>query len=98
MGRSLGDQDHAGPRNSSERIRVSGSDPTERALQLLSLLQTHRFWPGEELTAQLGVSARTLRRDIARLRSLGSPVAAPPGSGGGYRLAAGAPLPPLLLD
>jgi predicted DNA-binding transcriptional regulator YafY len=77
---------------------VSGSDPTERALQLLSLLQTHRFWPGEELTAHLGVSARTLRRDIDRLRSLGYPVDATPGSGGGYRLAAGAHLPPLLLD
>jgi len=74
------------------------SDPTERALQLLSLLQTHRFWPGEELTAHLGVSARTLRRDIDRLRSLGYPVDATPGSGGGYRLAAGAHLPPLLLD
>jgi predicted DNA-binding transcriptional regulator YafY len=74
------------------------SDPTQRALQLLSLLQTHRFWPGEELTAHLGVSARTLRRDVDRLRSLGYPVDATPGSGGGYRLAAGAHLPPLLLD
>ncbi len=74
------------------------TDPTQRALQLLSLLQTHRFWPGEELTAHLGVSARTLRRDVDRLRSLGYPVDATPGSGGGYRLAAGAHLPPLLLD
>ena len=74
------------------------ADPTERALQLLSLLQTHRFWPGEELTARLGVSARTLRRDVDRLRSLGYPVDATPGTGGGYRLAAGAHLPPLLLD
>jgi predicted DNA-binding transcriptional regulator YafY len=76
---------------------VSG-DPTERALLLLSLLQTHRFWPGEELTQRLGVSARTLRRDVDRLRSLGYPVDATPGTGGGYRLAAGAHLPPLLLD
>jgi len=74
------------------------ADPTERALQLLSLLQTHRFWPGEELTERLGVSARTLRRDVDRLRSLGYPVDASPGTGGGYRLAAGAHLPPLLLD
>lgn len=74
------------------------ADPTERALLLLSLLQTHRFWPGEELTGRLGVSARTLRRDVDRLRSLGYPVDATPGSGGGYRLAAGAHLPPLLLD
>jgi predicted DNA-binding transcriptional regulator YafY len=76
---------------------VSG-DPTERALLLLSLLQTHRFWPGEELTERLGVSARTLRRDVDRLRALGYPVDATPGTGGGYRLAAGAHLPPLLLD
>jgi predicted DNA-binding transcriptional regulator YafY len=74
------------------------ADPTERALQLLSLLQTHRFWSGEELTQRLGVSARTLRRDVDRLRSLGYPVDATPGTGGGYRLAAGAHLPPLLLD
>ena len=77
---------------------MADTDPTERALQLLSLLQTHRFWPGEELTARLGVSARTLRRDVDRLRSLGYPVDATPGSGGGYRLGAGAHLPPLLLD
>jgi predicted DNA-binding transcriptional regulator YafY len=77
---------------------MTAADPTERALLLLSLLQTHRFWPGEELTARLGVSARTLRRDVDRLRSLGYPVDATPGTGGGYRLAAGAHLPPLLLD
>ena len=73
-------------------------DPTERALLLLSLLQTHRFWPGPELTTRLGVSARTLRRDVDRLRALGYPVDATPGASGGYRLAAGAHLPPLLLD
>ena len=74
------------------------ADPTERALLLLSLLQTHRFWSGEELTVRLGVSARTLRRDVDRLRTFGYPVDATPGTGGGYRLAAGAHLPPLLLD
>jgi predicted DNA-binding transcriptional regulator YafY len=72
--------------------------PTDRALQLLSLLQTHTFWPGTELSARLGVSARTLRRDVDRLRLLGYPVDATPGPAGGYRLAAGAHLPPLLLD
>jgi predicted DNA-binding transcriptional regulator YafY len=73
-------------------------DPTERALLLLSLLQTHRFWPGAEPTERLPVSARTLRRDVDRLRTLGYPVDATPGASGGYRLAAGAHLPPLLLD
>ena len=74
------------------------SDPTSRVLDLLSLLQTHRFWSGVELSDRLGVSARTLRRDVDRLRSLGYPVDATPGSAGGYRLAAGAHMPPLLLD
>jgi predicted DNA-binding transcriptional regulator YafY len=73
-------------------------DPTGRVLRLLSLLQTYKFWPGPELADQLEVSARTLRRDIDRLRELGYPVDATPGVSGGYRLAAGAHLPPLLLD
>ena len=74
------------------------SDPTARTLRLLSLLQTHRFWPGSDLAEQLGVSVRTLRRDIDRLRELGYPVDATPGAAGGYRLAAGSHLPPLLLE
>jgi predicted DNA-binding transcriptional regulator YafY len=77
---------------------MADTDPTERALLLLSLLQTHRFWPGAELTERLGVSSRTLRRDVDRLRSLGYPVDATPGGSGGYRLGAGSHLPPLLLD
>jgi predicted DNA-binding transcriptional regulator YafY len=67
-------------------------------LRLLSLLQTHRFWPGAELADRLEVSERTLRRDIDRLRDLGYPVDAQRGVDGGYQLAAGAALPPLLLD
>ena len=74
------------------------SDPTARALRLLSLLQTHRSWPGRELRQRLGVSDRTLRRDVDRLRELGYEVHARPGVDGGYQLAAGTRLPPLLLD
>ncbi|WP_454083352.1 helix-turn-helix transcriptional regulator [Georgenia sp. Marseille-Q6866] len=74
------------------------ADPTARALRLLSLLQTHRSWSGRELRDRLGVSARTLRRDVDRLRELGYEVSARPGLDGGYRLEAGARLPPLLLD
>lgn len=74
------------------------SDPTARALRLLSLLQTHRSWTGRELSERLGVSSRTLRRDVDRLRELGYAVAASPGLDGGYRLEASARLPPLLLD
>ncbi|MGF1595474.1 MAG: helix-turn-helix transcriptional regulator [Acidimicrobiales bacterium] len=74
------------------------SDPTARTLSLLSLLQTHRHWKGSALAGRLGVSERTVRRDVDRLRTLGYPVDAGPGIGGGYRLAVGAHLPPLLLD
>ena len=69
-----------------------------RLLRLLSLLQARRDWTGPELAARLGVSPRTLRRDMDKLRSLGYPVDATPGTAGGYRLGAGAMLPPLLLD
>lgn len=69
-----------------------------RMLQLLSLLQTHRYWPGHELADRLLVSPRTLRRDVDRLRELGYPVDADRGIGGGYQLAAGAALPPLVVD
>lgn len=74
------------------------TDSTSRALQLLSLLQTHRFWPCAELAARLGVAERTVRRDLDRLRDLGYPVDSTSGRYGGYRLAAGAHVPPLILD
>jgi predicted DNA-binding transcriptional regulator YafY len=67
-------------------------------LRLLGLLQTHRYWPGDDLAERLEVSPRTLRRDIDRLRELGYPVHASRGVGGGYQLGAGATMPPLLLD
>ena len=69
-----------------------------RLLRLLSLLQARADWSGAELTDELGVTTRTVRNDIQRLRDLGYPVHASPGVGGGYRLGAGAALPPLLLD
>ncbi len=74
------------------------ANTSSRALRLLSLLQNHRFWPGAELAERLGVSSRTLRRDIDRLRELGYPVTAHPGVDGGYQLAPGSALPPLVLD
>jgi predicted DNA-binding transcriptional regulator YafY len=74
------------------------SDTPARLLSLLSLLQTPREWPGSELAQRLGVSPRTVRRDVDRLRELGYPVEASLGAAGGYRLVAGAALPPLLLD
>jgi predicted DNA-binding transcriptional regulator YafY len=74
------------------------ADTSSRMLRLLSLLQTHRYWPGAELAGRLGVSVRTLRRDVDRLRELGYPVDAHRGVDGGYQLAPGAALPPLVLD
>ncbi|MBT2406364.1 MULTISPECIES: YafY family protein [unclassified Streptomyces] len=74
------------------------NDTPARLLTLLSLLQTPREWPGSELAERLRVSARTIRRDIERLRDLGYPVEATLGAEGGYRLVAGAAMPPLLLD
>ncbi|UUN26059.1 YafY family protein [Streptomyces sp. FIT100] len=73
-------------------------DTSARLLRLLSLLQAHREWSGAELAERLGVTPRTVRRDVDRLRELGYPVHASPGTGGGYQLGAGAELPPLLLD
>jgi predicted DNA-binding transcriptional regulator YafY len=74
------------------------ANTSSRTLRLLSLLQTHRFWAGPELAERLGVSPRTLRRDVDRLRELGYPVDAHRGAEGGYQLAAGAALPPLVVD
>ncbi|SNS48876.1 Predicted DNA-binding transcriptional regulator YafY, contains an HTH and WYL domains [Streptosporangium subroseum] len=73
-------------------------DTSARLLRLLSLLQARRDWSGPALAERLGVGARTVRRDVERLRSLGYPVHATPGVSGGYRLGVGAALPPLLLD
>lgn len=73
------------------------SDTTSRALALLNLLQTHRHWPGTELAQRLGVTERTIRRDVERLRELGYRVESTPGAAGGYRLEAGSAVPPLLL-
>jgi predicted DNA-binding transcriptional regulator YafY len=88
-------------RNGSFRImRQTGEmlETSARLLRLLSLLQARRDWTGPQLAERLGVTTRTVRNDIERLRTLGYPVAATPGVSGGYRLGVGAALPPLLLD
>jgi biotin operon repressor len=73
-------------------------ETSARLLKLLSLLQARRDWSGADLAARLEVSERTVRRDVERLRDLGYPVHASRGTDGGYRLGAGAAMPPLLLD
>ncbi len=73
-------------------------ETSARLLRLLSLLQAQRDWTGTELASRLGVSTRTIRNDVGRLRELGYPVDARPGVAGGYRLGTHGALPPLLLD
>jgi predicted DNA-binding transcriptional regulator YafY len=74
------------------------SQTSSRLLELLSLLQGRRDWPGSDLAGRLDVSGRTIRRDMERLRDLGYPVESLSGPAGGYRLRAGSAMPPLLLD
>src|SRR5580658_2572001 len=73
-------------------------ETSARLLELLSLFQAQRYWSGASLCERLEVTARTLRRDVDRLRRLGYPVKSTSGTAGGYQLGAGATLPPLLLD
>jgi predicted DNA-binding transcriptional regulator YafY len=77
---------------------MSDETTSSRLLTLLSLLQGRRDWPGNELADRLGVSGRTIRRDVERLRALGYPVDSITGPAGGYQLRAGTAMPPLLLD
>jgi predicted DNA-binding transcriptional regulator YafY len=80
------------------RNSVVMGDTPGRMLELLSLLQARRSWGGVELAARLGVTERTVRRDVERLRLLGYPVEAVPGRYGGYQLGRGGRLPPLLFN
>lgn len=77
---------------------MSAEGTTERVLRLLALLQRRPSWTAVELASELGVTDRSIRRDVERLRTLGYPVRAAAGVGGGYQLGAGTRLPPLLLD
>ncbi|HWK79509.1 MAG TPA: WYL domain-containing protein [Thermomicrobiales bacterium] len=77
---------------------MTAATTTSRLLGLLSLLQVRRDWPGPELATRLGVSHRTVRRDVDRLRDLGYHIVATMGPDGGYRLEAGRDLPPLVFD
>jgi predicted DNA-binding transcriptional regulator YafY len=85
----------------TDAVRVArhtaGMDPTVRLLQLAALLQRRQDWTSAALAAELGVTDRTVRRDISRLRELGYAVDSAPGPEGGYRLRAGSALPPLVL-
>jgi len=73
-------------------------ETSARLLRLLSLFQSRRYWAGADLAARLEITARTLRRDVDKLRNLGYPVHSSPGAEGGYQMGAGSDMPPLLLD
>jgi predicted DNA-binding transcriptional regulator YafY len=73
-------------------------ETSARLLRLLSLFQSRPGWTAPELADRLGVTERTVRRDVTRLRDLGYPVEAQAGPHGGYQLGRGGALPPLLLD
>jgi len=73
-------------------------ETSARLLRLLSLFQGRRYWSGADLAGRLEITARTLRRDVDKLRALGYPVHSTPGVDGGYQLGAGSAMPPLLLD
>ncbi|NMO05131.1 WYL domain-containing protein [Gordonia sp. TBRC 11910] len=74
------------------------ADTTTRTLKLLALLQAHRLWAAAELADRLETTERTVRRDVERLRELGYPVESVRGTGGGYQLAPGGSMPPLVVD
>ncbi len=74
-------------------------ETTGRLLSVLAALQSRPSWSGPDLARRLGVTVRTVRRDIERLRLLGYPVESDTGTHGGYRLGTGgATIPPLMLD
>ncbi|WFF30901.1 WYL domain-containing protein [Propionibacterium freudenreichii] len=73
-------------------------NPSSRSLRLLALLQSGRVWSAAEIAEHLAVAHRTVRRDVARLRSLGYDIRSSPGPGGAYQLVPGIKIPPLLLD
>jgi len=73
------------------------SRPTARVLALLDLLQSGGTHPVRTLADRLGVDERTVRRYAEHLTDLGIPVQALRGRYGGYRLAPGYKLPPLML-
>ncbi|WP_033353686.1 helix-turn-helix transcriptional regulator [Nocardiopsis xinjiangensis] len=74
------------------------ADTTARALQLLELLQSAQLRTVAELAERLGVDERTVRRDVARLFDLGVPVETLRGRYGGYRLAPGRRVLPLMFS
>jgi predicted DNA-binding transcriptional regulator YafY len=89
-------EDRSRPRSDQNEIVPA---TTARLLGVLSLLQARPHWSGPELADRLGVTVRTVRRDVERLRHLGYPIEAEAGVAGGYRLGAGgAAMPPLMLD
>ncbi|MCQ1985366.1 YafY family protein [Arthrobacter sp. zg-Y844] len=73
-------------------------DTASRSFEVLRKLQRRGFVAGETLAFDFGVSTRTIRRDVARLRDLGYPIETRLGIDGGYSLEPGTVLPPIFLS
>jgi len=71
--------------------------PTARVLALLELLQAGGTHTVGELAGRLGVDERTVRRYVTHLTDLDIPVRSVRGRYGGYQLAPGYRMPPLML-
>lgn len=70
---------------------------SQRLLDLLQILRRHRYpVAGHALAAELGISLRTLYRDIATLQQQGANIEG--GAGLGYVLRPGFELPPLMFS
>src|ERR1700721_2004041 len=78
-------------------ILWSMARPTARVMALLELLQSGGVRTVAELAGRLGVDERTVRRYVDHLIDLDVPVRSVRGRYGGYRLAPGDRVPPLML-
>ncbi|MFQ6394204.1 helix-turn-helix transcriptional regulator [Nocardia sp. KC 131] len=72
--------------------------PTARVLALLEILQTGGTHTVGELSQRLDVDERTVRRYVTHLTDLDIPVRSVRGRYGGYQLAPGYRMPPLMLS
>lgn len=67
-------------------VKVSFEQRVERRNRLIGLLRSEEHWKTSDLREQLGISQRTLMRELAELRVAGYPIESDRGRGGGVRL------------
>ncbi|MFC7400761.1 helix-turn-helix transcriptional regulator [Citricoccus sp. GCM10030269] len=74
------------------------TEPLGRCLRLLGILQARSYVSASSLASTMGVTTRTVRRDVVRLRDLGYRIDSVPGQGGGYSMRSGPKTPMLVLE